>query len=84
MASRLPLGIAQRFAEAIVRYPKFFAILVIAYVLSPIDLLPEGLFGPVGFLDDMLVVLLPLIARAYVKKRLQPKHVVDTTATPLP
>ncbi|MEJ2614483.1 MAG: DUF1232 domain-containing protein, partial [Ignavibacteriaceae bacterium] len=25
----------------------------IAYFISPIDLLPEALFGPVGFLDDI-------------------------------
>jgi uncharacterized membrane protein YkvA (DUF1232 family) len=28
----------------------------IGYVLSPIDLLPEFLLGPVGFLDDALVI----------------------------
>ena len=30
---------------------KLFA--AIAYFVSPIDLLPEALFGPVGFLDDI-------------------------------
>jgi uncharacterized membrane protein YkvA (DUF1232 family) len=28
----------------------------VGYVLSPIDLLPEFLLGPVGFLDDALVI----------------------------
>ncbi len=28
----------------------------VAYVLSPVDLLPEGLLGPVGLIDDLLVV----------------------------
>ena len=83
MASKLTVGIAQRLAEAVVRYPKFFAVLVIAYVISPIDLIPEGLFGPVGFLDDFLVVLAPLILRAYAKRWQKPENVVDTTATPL-
>ena len=27
--------------------------IVIAYVISPIDLLPEGLIGPLGYLDDI-------------------------------
>lgn len=28
---------------------------VIAYFISPIDLLPEGLIGPAGYLDDILL-----------------------------
>ena len=28
----------------------------IAYVLSPIDLIPEIIFGPFGFIDDLLIV----------------------------
>src|ERR1700741_4520339 len=28
----------------------------VGYVLSPIDLLPEVIFGPIGFLDDIVVV----------------------------
>lgn len=35
---------------------KVIALLGVAYVLSPVDLLPEFLFGPVGFLDDALVL----------------------------
>jgi uncharacterized membrane protein YkvA (DUF1232 family) len=35
---------------------KAIALLGVAYVLSPIDLLPEGLFGPIGLLDDFFVV----------------------------
>jgi uncharacterized membrane protein YkvA (DUF1232 family) len=34
------------------------AVLGVAYVLSPIDLLPEFLFGPIGLLDDALVLAL--------------------------
>ena len=33
---------------------------VIAYFVSPLDLIPEGLLGPVGFLDD-IVLLNPVI-----------------------
>jgi uncharacterized membrane protein YkvA (DUF1232 family) len=37
---------------------KAIAVLGIAYVLSPIDLMPEFVFGPLGLLDDALVLAL--------------------------
>jgi uncharacterized membrane protein YkvA (DUF1232 family) len=36
--------------------PKLLALLGLGYVLSPIDLLPEVLLGPIGLVDDLLVV----------------------------
>jgi len=41
---RVPLG-----AKAV-------ALLGVGYILSPIDLVPEILFGPLGLVDDLLVV----------------------------
>ncbi len=38
------------------RGDKVVALLGVGYVLSPIDLLPTLIFGPVGLLDDLLVV----------------------------
>jgi uncharacterized membrane protein YkvA (DUF1232 family) len=38
------------------RGPKLVALLGLGYVLSPIDLLPEVLLGPIGLVDDLLVV----------------------------
>ena len=35
---------------------KVIALLGLGYVLSPVDLLPEGLLGPIGLLDDLFVV----------------------------
>ena len=35
---------------------KLIAGLGVAYILSPIDLLPEILLGPIGLVDDLLVV----------------------------
>ena len=35
---------------------KAVALLGLGYVLSPIDLLPEVLLGPIGLLDDLVVV----------------------------
>jgi uncharacterized membrane protein YkvA (DUF1232 family) len=36
--------------------PKLVAFVGLGYVLSPIDLLPEVLLGPIGLADDLLVV----------------------------
>ncbi len=36
----------------------FILILSIIYVLSPIDIIPEALLGPIGIIDDAGVVLL--------------------------
>jgi uncharacterized membrane protein YkvA (DUF1232 family) len=38
------------------RSAKLVALLGVGYVLSPVDLLPGLIFGPVGLLDDALVV----------------------------
>jgi uncharacterized membrane protein YkvA (DUF1232 family) len=35
---------------------KALAVFGVGYVLSPIDLLPEIFFGPLGFLDDVVIV----------------------------
>ncbi len=35
---------------------KGIALLGIGYVLSPLDILPEILLGPIGFIDDLLIV----------------------------
>jgi len=42
--SRVPIG-----AKAV-------ALAGVGYALSPIDLLPEIFFGPIGFLDDLVIV----------------------------
>ncbi len=42
--SRVPVG------------AKVIAAFGVAYILSPIDLLPEFLLGPIGLIDDLLVV----------------------------
>lgn len=38
------------------RRPKLIAALGLGYVLSPVDLVPSLLFGPIGLVDDLLVV----------------------------
>lgn len=34
-----------------------FVFMMILYALSPLDLLPEAVLGPVGLLDDSMVLL---------------------------
>jgi len=38
------------------RAPKLVAALGLGYVLSPVDLMPSLLLGPIGLVDDLLVV----------------------------
>jgi uncharacterized membrane protein YkvA (DUF1232 family) len=35
---------------------KLIALLGVGYALSPVDLIPVALFGPIGLVDDLLVV----------------------------
>ena len=42
--------------DRVPRLPKLVALLGVGYVLSPIDLLPALLLGPLGLVDDLLVV----------------------------
>ncbi len=48
---------------------KTVATLGIGYALSPIDLIPEILFGPLGFLDDLLIAT---AAISYVVNHVHP------------
>jgi len=34
--------------------------LVLAYIVSPIDLIPEAFVGPVGFIDDVVIAVIAL------------------------
>jgi uncharacterized membrane protein YkvA (DUF1232 family) len=48
-----------------------FLILATAYVLNPIDLVPEIVFGVLGFIDDFLVILaLTIFVLSSVKNKL--------------
>jgi len=31
--------------------------LVVAYIISPVDIIPEGLLGPVGYADDLVLAV---------------------------
>lgn len=53
-------------------YLKLIPLAVAAYVISPVDLLPEIVAGPLGITDDAFAVLMGL--DLFIK--LIPKHVV--------
>lgn len=54
------------------RFVKLLAILVAAYALSPIDLIPD--FIPIiGYIDDLIIVPLGLA----LVLRLTPQHIID-------
>lgn len=42
---------------------KFLVIfLCMIYIVSPIDFMPEGVLGPFGFIDDVLVGIIMILA----------------------
>lgn len=45
-------------------------VLPILYTLSPIDLIPELIFGVVGYLDDLVIILVALVALANISRRM--------------
>lgn len=53
-------------------YLKLIPVAVAAYLISPVDLLPELIAGPLGITDDAFAVLMGL--DLFIK--LVPKHVV--------
>lgn len=71
---------AHKTAEFFSRHPVWFFAIAFIYILLPIDFFPEAFIGPLGFIDDVLVLLLPLILRQYSRRNKPPKTYYDTTA----
>ena len=83
---RLAAGGLARF---FLRHPRLLIAGIVAYVILPVDLVPEAFFGPVGYLDDLIIMILPLLLRGYARKlagvpepdeQARPKDYFDTTA----
>lgn len=67
------------------RHPLLAAGIVVVYVLSPFDILPEALAGPAGYLDDAMLLLAGLTLRQLLRRRRdapagRPPDAIDTTA----
>ncbi len=43
------------------QHPRLALVLVGLYLLSPIDLLPEAFMGPLGYIDDLVLLVLTLV-----------------------
>jgi uncharacterized membrane protein YkvA (DUF1232 family) len=71
-------------ARFLARHPRWMIAGVIAYILLPFDLVPEAILGPIGFLDDFVVMLIPILVREYLRTLNRPADshddVIDTTA----
>jgi uncharacterized membrane protein YkvA (DUF1232 family) len=57
--------------EAIIKFLKknFLLIFIIIYMLSPLDFIPEAILGPLGFGDDISLLLIELIRRYFAFKK---------------
>ena len=49
-------------------------VLIIVYLLSPLDLLPEAVFGVIGLLDDVIIIIgtlvyIAIVYRAFITER---------------
>jgi uncharacterized membrane protein YkvA (DUF1232 family) len=55
--------IADALAQFFARHPVWLALGVVVYILSPIDLAPEWLLGPLGYLDDLVILVVALVLR---------------------
>lgn len=54
----------------------FILLLIVIYLLSPFDLLPEAVLGVIGLLDDVIILLgalvyISVVYRAYVANGMQ-------------
>ena len=57
--------------DFVARRPGVALILAGLYLLSPFDLVPEALVGPLGYVDDFVLLVLALIP-GILKRRRQP------------
>jgi uncharacterized membrane protein YkvA (DUF1232 family) len=52
------------------RHPGLLTILALGYIISPIDLLPEAFLGPIGGIDDLIV----LVGSIYLSQMLRQRR----------
>lgn len=65
----------RRALQLIHRTPILFYLLFLAmYLISPLDIIPEGILGLVGFLDDLLVMVFVLFYLAMLYRSTLIQH----------
>ena len=67
----------RKIIEFLTERPKLLFIVAIVYFVCPIDLFPEAIVGPMGYLDDVMFLALGAVVWRYFKKRRSLS--VDTT-----
>jgi uncharacterized membrane protein YkvA (DUF1232 family) len=68
MALNLKQALLQRGVLYFADHPWVMVVAIITYIILPIDLIPEALVGPLGYIDDVVVLMLPLLLREYVRR----------------
>ncbi len=53
----------------VTEHPGLSLVLAGFYLLSPVDLLPESMLGPLGLVDDFIVLLLAVVLPSVLKSR---------------
>jgi membrane-associated phospholipid phosphatase len=66
-------------ADFLVARPKLMWGLVIFYLISPIDVIPEALLPFIGWMDDLAVIILPFLLRRNQSSKPKPDNHIDTT-----
>ena len=64
-------AILTRRGLGMVRALSIYALLCLSllYIASPVDLIPEAVFGLVGFVDDLMVILLFVVGVGVIHRR---------------
>lgn len=78
--TRLKSQTLQNIASFLAKHPRWLFAAALLYLFSPVDLIPEIFLGPLGYVDDLFVLLLPYIATEYVRRRKVTSDIHDTTA----
>ncbi|QJW95408.1 DUF1232 domain-containing protein [Frigoriglobus tundricola] len=55
----------------------FAVVFAPAYVVSPVDILPEAVLGPIGLIDDIGVIIAGVAAGRYALKGPDKEHIRD-------
>lgn len=75
----VPKRLLKSAALFLAKHPKWMIAGAVIYFISPLDLFPEALLGPMGYLEDILVLAAPYVILEYARRSKRTPDVVDTT-----